>query len=238
MDSKRLLEALKKMDKSVKTTSEHVHNAINLVSICDSAAAVTGVEIAAQRAFETAKCSIDALEIANGAVDFESCFEPEQITKRAERENEFTDKTAVRFDKSLQLLQCVFMTPPLTKRRATSNRFAEIFCTDLREKVSLAVPPKLRRLDDAYVIFVNHYSRKREHKQPYYDNDNLAIKAILDSVVPFVCVDDAAMFCGNLYLCQADTEDFCELVVLPKANLRRWLLSRNDLEFSRQIADS
>lgn len=237
MDSKRLLDALKKVDKSVKETSEQVHNAINLVSLYGRELSTASVEITAQRAFETAKCAIDALDIANGAIDFNNCFEPEQIPKREEAENDFTQKTKVYFDESLQQVRCIFRTPPMTKRRATANRFSEIFCADLREKVSIAVPPKMKRLDDAYVVFINHYARRPELKQPYYDNDNLAIKAILDSVVPFVCVDDAALYCGNLYLCQAGDEDFCELDILPKENFRLWLLSRTDLEFSRQIVN-
>ena len=132
-------------------------------------------------------------------------------------------------------IRCVFLTPPMTKSRAAANRFFEIFCVDLQKKIVANMPQNFRKIEDAYVFFIHHFDETDPHKQPYFDNDNLAIKSILDSVLPFICFDDASCYCSNLYLSQPDSRDYSEFVVIQKSRAKQWILQRTDLQFSRDF---
>ncbi len=62
-------------------------------------------------------------------------------------------------------------------------------------------------MDNIDVIFVSHFE-KRSSPITLFDNDNLAIKSILDAIIPLVCVDDATRYCDNFYLSQHDMNEF------------------------------
>lgn len=124
--------------------------------------------------------------------------------------------------------------PPL-KRRESASRFLSLISPEISEKVIQILPRNFVRYDAAIVIYVHHFQGESAGKVPYFDNDNVAIKGILDAVVPFVCCDDAYLFCDNIYLSQMDERTFTELIIVRKNDLSRWLHSRPELDFSKGL---
>ena len=64
---------------------------------------------------------------------------------------------------------------------------------------------------------------------------NLAIKSILDAIVPLVCVDDATRYCDNFYLSQHDMNEFSELYIVRKGCTKAWAAAHKELDFARAI---
>ena len=71
--------------------------------------------------------------------------------------------------------------------------------------------------------------------QSYFDNDNLAIKSILDIIVPYICIDDATRYCDNFYLSQHDMNEFSELYIVKKSCIKAWAAAHRELDFARAI---
>ncbi len=90
-------------------------------------------------------------------------------------------------------------------------------------------------MDNIDVIFVSHFLKNGHHQSHYFDNDNLAIKSILDAIIPLVCVDDATRYCDNFYLSQHDSNEFSELFIVPKEQLKAWAAAHQELDFARNI---
>lgn len=90
-------------------------------------------------------------------------------------------------------------------------------------------------MDDVDVIFVSHFLKNGHHQSHYFDNDNLAIKSILDAIVPLVCVDDATRYCDNFYLSQHDMNEFSELYIVRKGCTKAWATAHKELDFVRAI---
>ena len=67
------------------------------------------------------------------------------------------------------------------------------------------------------------------------NNENLAIKSILDAIVPLVCVDDATRYCDNFYLSQHDMNEFSELYIVRKGCTKAWAAAHKELDFARAI---
>ena len=85
------------------------------------------------------------------------------------------------------------------------------------------------------VIFVSHFLKNGHHQSHYFDNDNLAIKSILDAIIPLVCVDDATRYCDNFYLSQYDMNEFSELYIVRKGCTKAWAAAHKELDFARAI---
>lgn len=127
-----------------------------------------------------------------------------------------------------------FDSPPVLKTSIGVRTFAEEFCIELQQKLVMALPDNFRKYSAAYVIYVSHFVANSPKRQPYFDNDNLAIKQILDSIVPYICLDDAAKFCDNLYFSQPGSACFAELFVVEKARIGEWLSAHKGLQFCRE----
>lgn len=125
-------------------------------------------------------------------------------------------------------------TPPILKRKASASKY-KIFCNQIYHEVVREMPSDFRRIPEACIIYVCHFDSNSPHKAPYYDNDNLAIKGILDAVVPNLCYDDAACYCDNLYLMQPDICCFTELILISKASIHEWMSYRRDLDFCKKM---
>lgn len=150
-----------------------------------------------------------------------------------------TGKVEAYFEKfalDFPAFRCVFPSPPILKTKAATSKFFELFCLDLQRTIIKNLPHSFRKMESAAVVYVSHYAKDATHRQPYFDNDNLAIKAVLDSVVPYICFDDAANFCDNLYLSQPDEANFSELFVVRKAAFPHWVQAHQELEFCRNLA--
>lgn len=126
-----------------------------------------------------------------------------------------------------------FDSPPLLKTGLAVSLFSERFCLDLLEKALEVAPASFRKYDAALIIYVSYFEKSEQNTVPYFDNDNLAIKQILDVIVPIYCVDDASIYCDNLYLSQPGSEEKTELFVVPKENFGLWLRRNQHLNFCK-----
>lgn len=124
------------------------------------------------------------------------------------------------------ILRCKTVTAPLLKKRFNVAQFKEYFGIELATRVATTLSEREEkpgsRFERATIVYVQHYDSRDGAIAPYYDNDNLAIKAYLDVIVPQICHDDAALFCDNIYCMQADTDSFAELFVINEGHLRDW----------------
>lgn len=128
-----------------------------------------------------------------------------------------------------------FDAPPILKSSIGVRTFAEEFCIELQQKLVMALPGDFKKFSAAYVIYVSHFIMSEPKRQPYFDNDNLSIKQILDSVVPYICLDDASKFCDNLYFSQPDSECYAELFVVEKSKIYGWIQSHQAIPFCREV---
>lgn len=112
---------------------------------------------------------------------------------------------------------------PLLKTKSAADRYAEIFLPYAHKKLAEYIPQDFKKFRSAHVIFINFVAQNKGKKQAYFDNDNLAIKALLDAIVPYICFDDAAKYCNNLYLYQPSVLDKSELHIVQEAHLAEWI---------------
>lgn len=124
-----------------------------------------------------------------------------------------------------------FDSPPVLKTSIGVRTFSEEFCVKLQQELAMALPAGFKKYSAAYVIYVSHFVENEAKRQPYFDNDNLSIKQILDSIVPLICLDDAAKFCDNLYFSEPDSECYTELCVVEKSKIGGWLSDYQGIQF-------
>ena len=161
---------------------------------------------------------------------------PASDRQKASAESEHSDLVSAKYDAHAGAFTVrINITPPL-KKRASSTRFLTALCPEVTQKLLAILPKNFVLYDAAHVIYVHHFATDLHATAPYFDNDNVAIKGLLDAIVPFTCVDDAAQFCDNHYLSQPDHRAYTELIVIPKNNLLQWAKCRPDLDFCRALA--
>lgn len=185
----------------------------------------------AEKAYAAAmKLSNNMLQIMN--LKSEACTE-----KAAEVYEEETGFIALgaEFHEETGSVSCSFFAPPLTKNRWAKTPYLDLMCRQLPQKINEILPENFTKMKAANVIYVHHFHCSSDGKQPYFDNDNLAIKGVLDMVIPLLCVDDAYVFCDNFYVAQPDEMDYAELIVMPKGQLLAWANSRPELEFTKEL---
>ena len=151
-------------------------------------------------------------------------------------ESEFDKKISVSFE-NRNIFHAIFATPPILKNRFAKSAFVDGFGMPLQKKTADAIPEAFEKYDSAYVIYINHWD-KDGVKTPYYDNDNIAIKAILDAVVPYICIDDSIRYCENLYLTVNDGQPISEIYIVKKGCLRAWMEQHKDILFVSEIISS
>lgn len=148
------------------------------------------------------------------------------------------DKTLFAFEPSYDEnfgFRFKFSRLPNLKTPRGISRLSERFTIEAGEKVLSIIPRGYQKMDDVDVIFVSHFLKNGPHQSHYFDNDNLSIKSILDAIVPLVCVDDATKYCDNFYLSQHDSNEFSELFIVPKEQLKAWAAAHQELDFARNI---
>lgn len=128
-----------------------------------------------------------------------------------------------------------FSRLPNLKSPRGISRLSDRFAIEACEKIVATIPKNFQKMSDANVIFVSHFLKDGPHCSHYFDNDNLAIKSILDVIVPFICIDDATRFCDNFYLSQHDTNEFSELYIVKKDCIKAWAEAHRELDFARTI---
>ena len=140
---------------------------------------------------------------------------------------------SVTFD-SPSILRVSLPDPPITKgNRNLANAYANLTGLEIAQRIRAQLPKDFHLFRQVYVIYAHH--DVLNHAQPYYDNDNLSIKAILDSVLPAVCVDDAARYCSNVYLFVPDERQYTDLFVVERSHLAEWVAQHPNLPLSKDL---
>lgn len=140
-------------------------------------------------------------------------------------EQEYNPQRALCVDvcyESQYILRCTMPNLPITKTRAAAQGYTALYSRELQDKLFFGCPADFRPFVRAYVIYI-HYDVAGK-QAAYYDNDNLAIKALLDTVLPVVCLDDAAPLCDNLFFYVDDpgNQPHTELWVVEHHHLAEW----------------
>ena len=128
-----------------------------------------------------------------------------------------------------------FSRLPNLKSSRSLSRVSDRFAIEVAEKIVATIPKNFQKMSGANVIFVSHVLNDGPHKSRYFDNDNLAIKSILDIIVPYICIDDATRYCDNFYLSQHDMNEFSELYIVKKSCIKAWAAAHRELDFARAI---
>lgn len=124
---------------------------------------------------------------------------------------------SLEFNVDLSIFHCKMQTPPILKYYARSGNFYDNLCLEIESRIINEIPQEFERIKHVACVFVSHFDASAPIKrQPYYDNDNLAIKGLWDAIVPNICFDDAAVFCDNIYISRPDTSTFCEIFLMPQ----------------------
>lgn len=134
---------------------------------------------------------------------------------------------------------CKIRKFPLMKDAKYGTKIRAAFANELQQKVIRCVAENPFRIREMYVIFINHVNFKITNAggeiSPYYDNDNMAIKAILDATVPFIGYDDSSFYCDNLYFTIHDRDEFIELFFIEKGFLNEANFGESHLPFIQEI---
>lgn len=178
----------------------------------------------------------ESLEVVNDVTRLLQALHDDSVWKPDECDG-ITSPFAVDvlFEQDPPCLHVTLDSPPVLKTRGTMAPYSEMVLYALQDKTIRAVPRGFSKWASTCVIYVNH-TDATNGKAPYYDNDNVCIKAIMDAVVPHVCIDDAAVFCDNLYLYQEDSASFTELYIVPKFHFRTWIQNHQQLDFCQKLA--
>ena len=164
--------------------------------------------------------------------DFKGLFD--QADKTVESEEIST--TTVQYSDEIGGVTVKIAEPPILKGRSALSKFNAAFLDDLEQKIVQHMPKNFTKIGSACVIYISYFDKKRAEKRPYFDNDNLAIKAILDTIVPHVCYDDSVVFCDNIYISQPGESCFSEIHIIPKKNYPVWASKNRHLEFINYTA--
>ncbi len=144
------------------------------------------------------------------------------------------DKTIFDFEPSYDEnfgFQFKFSKLPNLKTSRGISRLAEWFIIEIGEKILTIIPRGYQKMDDIDVIFVS----KTVITNHTILTTIIAIKSILDAIVPLVCVDDATRYCDNFYLSQHDMNEFSELYIVRKGCTKAWAAAHKELDFARAI---
>ena len=144
------------------------------------------------------------------------------------------DKTIFDFEPSYDEnfgFQFKFSKLPNLKTSRGISRLAECFIIEIGEKILTIIPRGYQKMDDIDVIFVS----KTVITNHTILTTIIAIKSILDAIVPLVCVDDATRYCDNFYLSQHDMNEFSELYIVRKGCTKAWAAAHKGLDFARAI---
>lgn len=133
------------------------------------------------------------------------------------------------------IFHCSLEAPPFLRDQKNGRYYAEIVGTEVSNAVSNALHSRSHRFREVDVVFVNWITAKQIEKQPYYDNDNLLIKRILDSIISFVAVDDAAQYCTNIYTYGVSERPKFSVFVIESGHLLDWAETHTSVKFAMEI---
>lgn len=140
----------------------------------------------------------------------------------------------VEYDKTLGL-SCTISSPPLLKKAVSRTKYGSLLMDGILFQIHDKLPVVDKKIEQAAVIFVSYVSPSHNGKSLYYDNDNIAIKRLLDIIIPRICIDDAACYCDNFYLTQPAQATYSALYVVEKSHLKEWIRQHKELQLFRDL---
>lgn len=224
---------------SCNETSYHFNNATK--SVEKALEYITADEYAYARGIlqDAATSILKAYRCINNAVSFTET----ELEIAHMNELRADDKSAIReegIDQSIcqyvtpDILQCTLFVNTFVKKRAAKTVFTSAFCDGLSANVARACAGQ-KPFEKALCLFVSHVTTDNRGVVPYYDNDNLAIKSIIDSIIPAVCPDDAIRYIDNMYFTQVDTSNFTEVFVIRDGHFGEWLSLFSAYDFAKNF---
>lgn len=194
-----------------------------------------------RRLLERAQAHIQEGMESEGIADLETAFRrlapiPPRVYRLVERQSQlaFMHHEDCQNQDTLRLSQpecsyttpyifrCYLHTPPFLRSQRNGREYAQILGLEISQAVAATLPKRHHRFREIDVIFVNHLLDTSSEKQPYYDNDNLLIKRMLDSIISFVAFDDAAQYCTNLYTYERGEKEGFSIFVVEQGHLLEW----------------
>jgi hypothetical protein len=134
------------------------------------------------------------------------------------------------------IFQCTIDSPPLLKIKAQASNYFELVCLQIQRqtiKATTDFPNRFKKFD---MLFVSHISEDSSTFPSYFDNDNLAIKGILDSIIPYVCYDDSAVFCNDYYITEKTKgAPYSEVFIIKEGFLSEWKCLFPDYDFAKKL---
>ena len=130
---------------------------------------------------------------------------------------------------------CRVAAPPFLRDQRNAKFYASRLGLEIEKSVVDVLSNRDHRFRELYAIFVNYMDGSSGGAQPYYDNDNLLIKRMLDAIISFVGIDDAAKYCSNLYS-YADGESAAfAIYAVEKGHLCEWAESHPEVFLAKEI---
>ncbi len=136
------------------------------------------------------------------------------------------------------VFRCIIDTPPFLRDEKNGRYYADIVGEEVASAVTDALPKRDHRFKEIDVIFVNRIVKTSKARQPYYDNDNILIKRILDSIISFVAIDDAARYCSNIYS-YTETDSFGFVIyVVERGHFSAWAAAHQEIKFAQEFLEN
>jgi len=130
---------------------------------------------------------------------------------------------------------CDLQLPAYMKSSEMEQRYADIISLEIQREVVKVRADNPVLFRSVSVIFVNKQASDERGRQPYFDNDNLSIKRILDSIISYVAFDDAACFCSNYYTYEAAETAGASVFVIEEGHLLEWARRHPSVKFASEI---
>ena len=130
---------------------------------------------------------------------------------------------------------CKVSAPPFLRDQRNAKFYASRLGLEVERRVVDALPERDHRFRELFAIFVNYMVPNWDGSQPYYDNDNLLIKRMLDAIISFVGVDDAAKYCSNLYSYAEGSQPSFAIFVVEKGYLFEWAQKHTEVFLAKEL---
>ncbi len=235
MDLSHLLQSLKE----AFSANERAGQLLNLSSRAsaegDIEVARNHLEAAYRHSVQTVSSVTAALSEIAYLIEKGSSTESSEASEGKQRIHDYCQAEFV----NKHIFRCEIISPPLLKRKVNGAKYKEVFVTELlklvTQEASKAWQRGAKKYEHCTVAYVQHFLKTERGNTPYYDNDNIAIKAILDSVVPIICHDDAALFCDNIYCIQPSNAQKAEVFVVEDPYFQQWLSLYSHYEIAKKL---
>lgn len=153
----------------------------------------------------------------------------------SEEPNEFAIANPICSFETPHIFSCRVMAPPFLRDQRNAKFYASRLGLEVERSVVASLAERDHRFRKLFAIFVNYMGPSWEGSQPYYDNDNLLIKRMLDAIISFVGVDDAARYCTNLYSYAEGEAPSFAIFVVEQGYLFEWAETHPEVFLAKEL---